>query len=139
ARFLRETLEVATVKLVCEMFGEEAIFQLESNLAFQELAHKNHQYKKLFELDQDFHRIIFYSCDKRRIWNVIQKMNANFHRVRILRLLTNENWHNLISQHQIIFSLIKANKPKEAAEAMQQHLELVNIEKEQLIDQYSDY
>ena len=58
-RFLREHLERAVVIEACKDFSQENILSLEMNLKLQKMYIENHDYKKLFEADEEFHKTIF--------------------------------------------------------------------------------
>jgi GntR family transcriptional regulator, rspAB operon transcriptional repressor len=132
ARFMREQLEKAVVKLACECFPEDKLISLEMNLKMQEICEKQKDYQKLFELDEDFHRTIFQGCNKERIWLAMQPMNTHLNRIRILRLTSNYNWNDILSQHTEIFNAIKDQSPERGVKIMQDHLTLVVIDKEEL-------
>ncbi len=139
ARFVREMIERAIVRLACEDFPEESLFQLESNIAMQDLCVEKGNHQRLFELDDDFHKILFYGCKKHRTWAMVRQMNCHFDRIRMLRLAANTDWGVVISQHKEIFDLIVKKEPERAENAMMKHLKLVNLEKEDLQIRYPDY
>jgi GntR family transcriptional regulator, rspAB operon transcriptional repressor len=132
ARFMREQLEKAVVSLACEAFPEENLNSLEANLKMQEVCAAQQDYQKLFELDEYFHRTIFQGCNKERIWSAMQPMNTHLNRIRILRLATNYNWNDILSQHAAIFQAIKDRNPDMAVKTMRNHLTQVLIDKEEL-------
>lgn len=132
ARFMREQLEKAVIRLACERFPEDKLISLEMNLKMQEMCEKQQDYQKLFELDEDFHRTIFQGCNKERIWLAMQPMNTHLNRIRILRLTSNYNWNDILSQHTEIFNAIKDQSPERGVKIMQDHLTLVVIDKEDL-------
>lgn len=138
-RFLREHLERAVVKEACKEFIPENILALEMNLKLQKMYIENHDNKKLFEADEEFHKIIFEGCNKKRIWNSINDASTEFQRIRILRLSTNSSWDNIYLQHKEIFNAIK-NKDQEAAERfMREHLNMVTFDKNQIKERYPNY
>ena len=54
------------------------------NLKFQKMYMEDHDYKKLFEADEEFHRIIFEGCNKKRIWaTIINDGSTDFQRIRV--------------------------------------------------------
>lgn len=106
-RFLREHLERAVVKEACMEFPKENILALEMNLKFQKMYIENKDYKKLFNTDEEFHKIIFEGCSKKRIWSSINDGSTEFQRIRVLRLTVNSSWDNIYLQHKEIFNAIK--------------------------------
>jgi GntR family transcriptional regulator, rspAB operon transcriptional repressor len=139
SRFVRENIEKVIVKLACDKLTDDDLFQLQTNIAMQETCEKKDNHEKLFELDDDFHKILFSACGKNRTWNMLQLMSSHFKRLRLLRLSSYLDWSIIISQHKQIFELIKKNEPDKAAEVMSEHLRLVVIEKELLKERYPTY
>ncbi|WP_299090736.1 GntR family transcriptional regulator [uncultured Metabacillus sp.] len=139
SRFVRENIEKAIVRLACEKLSEDELFQLEVNLTMQEACEKKANYMKLFELDDEFHKILYYACDKQRTWNMLQQMSSHFKRLRLLRLSSNPDWNIIISQHKQIFELVKNNEQDQVEKTMSEHLRLVVIEKELLKQRYPSY
>ncbi len=94
---------------------------------------------KQFELDDEFHKIIFFGCGKQRTWEMLRQMNTHFNRLRLLRLTSPLDWSVIISQHKNILQLIKSNEPDKAEAVMSEHLRLVVIEKDFLKERYPTY
>ncbi|NRT91004.1 GntR family transcriptional regulator [Clostridium beijerinckii] len=138
-RFLREHLERAVVKEACMEFSEENILALEMNLKFQKMYIENKDYKKLFNTDEEFHKIIFEGCSKKRIWNSINDGSTEFQRIRVLRLTVNSSWDNIYLQHKEIFNAIKNENPELAEEFMKEHLNMVIFDKTQVRESYPNY
>ena len=139
ARFLREHLERAVVKLACEEFSQEQIIVLETNLKYQEMYIQNHDSQKQFQTDEEFHKIIFVGCNKKRTWEMMNEMSNDFKRIRVLRLAANFNWDDIYLQHSKIAQAIKNKNPEVAEEAMKEHLTAVNFDKTELINNYPSY
>ncbi|AJH01722.1 MULTISPECIES: GntR family transcriptional regulator [Clostridium] len=138
-RFLREHLERAVVKEACMEFPKENILALEMNLKFQKMYIENNDYKKLFNTDEEFHKIIFEGCSKKRIWNSINDGSTEFQRIRVLRLTVNSSWDNIYLQHKEIFNAIKNKNPEMAEEFMKKHLNMVIFDKTQVRESYPNY
>jgi DNA-binding GntR family transcriptional regulator len=139
ARFMREYLERAVVRLACEVFTKENFLQLEMNLKYQKMYMEDNDYKKVFEADEEFHRLIFEGCNKKMVWANICEMESDFQRIRVLRLLTTLRWDHIYSQHVEIINAIKNKNSDLAEEIMTKHLTMVNYDKKQLKLDYSSY
>ncbi|BFH65120.1 GntR family transcriptional regulator [Paenibacillus azoreducens] len=124
ARFMREQLEKAVIRLACEAFPDDKLSAVESNLAEQQQAIQRHDGKRMFELDEAFHRILFEGCSKSGTWNVIQQMNAHLNRTRVLWLWTDPHWELLYEQHQDMFLAVKKRDADQAESIMQEHMRL---------------
>ncbi|HZH58880.1 MAG TPA: GntR family transcriptional regulator [Metabacillus sp.] len=139
ARFIREHLERAAVRVACENFSNEHILKLEANITMQKLCVEEKNYTKLFELDEEFHYTITMGCGKERIWAVIQQMNAHLNRIRMLSLAANYNWDLILTQHEGITLAIKEKNPNLAEKTMEDHLKKLTFEQEDLKNEYKKY
>lgn len=138
-RFIRENIESAIVREACNKFGTDELFQLETNITMQMLCLKNDSYHRLFELDDQFHQLLFEGCNKFRTWEMIREMNSHFDRLRVLRLSSNTDWELIVAQHEEIYNCISLKDADRAAELIIKHLNLVNYEKEELKLHYPTY
>lgn len=139
ARFMRENIERGIVRLACEQFPEEYFIQLETNIAMQKLFNEKKNFTRLYELDVQFHQILFEGCNKSRTWVILQQMNTHFNRVRALRTTLGMKWDFIIDQHEQIFNLIKSKDANSVEKVITEHLQLVVIEKALLKEKYPDY
>lgn len=139
ARFVRENMERAIVRLACDKLSDEDFLHLQSNLMMQDLSAEKGNHGKLFELDEAFHRILYFGCGKKRTWHLVQQMNHHFKRLRMLRLSTDLDWSILISQHRGIYEAIQRGDTAEAEDLMKQHLRLAVVETDVLRRRYQDF
>lgn len=138
-RFIREKIEKEIVALACESFSEEFQFRMETNIALQDIcAEKNHVHK-LYELDEEFHQILFKGTGKARTWKMLQQLNIHFNRLRMLRLAKDTHWDHIIAQHKEIYRLIVDKDTAGAVHMMEKHLRLAVIERESLLEKYPHY
>ncbi|UFT98774.1 GntR family transcriptional regulator [Radiobacillus kanasensis] len=138
-RFVRQKIERAIVEEFCLTCDKEQLFQLESNLAMQGLCLEKGSHHRLFELDEEFHRIMFEGCKKLRTWKMIRQMNSHFDRLRVLRLASNSDWDGVVSQHRKIFEHISNKDVDAAVNEISDHLDLVNYEKDEIRSRYPGY
>ncbi|TBL80742.1 GntR family transcriptional regulator [Paenibacillus thalictri] len=139
ARFMREQVEKAVVRLACGHFPMEELFELDKIVKMQELCTRENDYTKLFELDEQFHQTIFAGCNKRRSWQALQSMKLDLDRIRMLRLATDYNWNGILEQHQAIVQSIRDHRPDEAERVMSEHLSLVIHDQDALKMKYPAY
>lgn len=139
ARFLRENLETAVVKLAAEQFSPENILLLNMNLQYQKMYMETHDNQKLFLADEEFHKVLFDGCDKSRIWKTINEMGNDFRRIRMLRLTANYDWDYIYTQHLAIINAVKDHKIELSEAIMKKHLTEVNFDKVELLKNYPDY
>lgn len=138
-RFTREKMEKEIVTLACVSFPEEFRFRLETNIAMQEVCIGKNNFYRLFELDEEFHQILFQGTGKLRTWKMLQQLNIPFNRLRLLRLAEDSNLEVIISQHKDIYRLITERKTEQAVQVMEAHLRLVVIEQESIKAKYPHY
>ncbi|OAS18446.1 GntR family transcriptional regulator [Paenibacillus oryzisoli] len=124
ARFIREHLESAVIRLACHSFPEESLRLLQMNLASQQVCMDEQDYKKMFELDEAFHQTIFEGCKKMNTWAVIGQINVHLNRTRMLRLATDHHWEELYAQHRQIVDAIKERQPDQADQIIHAHLQV---------------
>jgi len=139
ARFMREHLERAVVRLACKGFPEEIFLKLEMNLKFQKMHMESHDSKKIFIADEEFHKLIFEGCNKKTIWMSISGMDGDFQRIRVLKLTSKIKWDQIYSQHVGIIDAIRNKNPDLAEKIMEEHLTMVNFDKGQLKQDYLTY
>ncbi|EFM11700.1 transcriptional regulator, GntR family [Paenibacillus curdlanolyticus YK9] len=139
ARFMREQLEVAVVRLACAEFPAERLTELERNLSQQRASIEAHDYRLMFELDEAFHRTIFEGCNKTNTWQVLGSINAHLNRSRMLRLAADQQWDHLFEQHLGIVEAIRIHDEQHAAELMTAHMHLTIEDQSLLRAKYPDY
>lgn len=138
-RFIRERVEKEIVALACASFPEEFRFRLETNIALQDICAGNQNFYKLFELDEEFHQILFEGTGKERTWKMLQQLNIHFNRLRLLRLSKDSHWEDIISQHKEIYQLIIHKQAEQAALVIESHLRLIVVEQKFLLAKYPQY
>lgn len=139
ARFMRRTLEKAVMKIACSSFPQELLFELRSNLALQELCLQEKNFLKLFELDEDFHRIIYKGCKKERIWDLISQINADFKRIRVLKLSSGIGVGEVVEQHKRIAECIFSGDGSRVEDLIEHHLPQSDPDFERLQRLYPKY
>ncbi|AZK48959.1 GntR family transcriptional regulator [Paenibacillus lentus] len=139
AQFMREQLERAVIRLACKHFPEKLLTKLDNNLSLQQDALKKHDGMAMFELDEQFHRILFEGVSKLGTWGVIQQMNAHLNRSRILWMRTDPHWDHLYEQHRSMYEAICQKDEALADRLMQTHLALSIYNLGLLQEKFPDY
>lgn len=138
-RFVRELLEKAIIQNVAGKLSKNDMFQLESNLAAQEISYRAKNYMQMHALDEKFHETIFRACGKERTWAMVSQLNYDFFRARVLRLSHDLHWDKILEQHHVIYQALRDGKTQIAEEIMGNHLQMVIVEKNVLKSQYPEY
>lgn len=139
ARFMREQLERAVIRLACASFPPDSLEALRTNLQQQRESMAEANDKRMFELDEAFHRTIFEGCRKLNTWAVIQQMNAHLNRSRMLRLASDHEWNHLYAQHERMTDAIAAGDAELADRVMKEHLSLSIRDQAVLREKYPQY
>lgn len=139
ARFMREQLEKAVIRLACQQFPDDKLAELEDNLDRQKESIERHDGKEMFELDEAFHRILFEGCRKTGTWNVIQQMNAHLNRSRVLWLSADPHWSHLYEQHREMAEAVRRHDEDYAERVMKEHLSLIISNLSVLQKKHPDY
>lgn len=138
ARFLRETMEVALLKMACETFTEQDVNDMELLISEQRIYSGRNDYAKMHELDEKFHETIFYKCGKQRTWAVIQRMHTHYKRFRNLLLAVYFDWELIIQQHSTIIEHIRNRDFESAEKELRTHVKS-RFEKAELVSKYPSY
>lgn len=109
------------------------------NLASQKVCMDEQDFKKMFELDEEFHRTIFEGCKKMNTWAVIQQINVHLNRTRVLRLATDHHWDELYTQHGQIVEAIKEQQPDRAELLIRDHLQVGIADQALLKEKFPTY
>ena len=139
ARFMREQLERAVIRLACDHFPTDQMVTLEQNLAWQQECMVEPDDERMFRLDEGFHSTLFAGCNKSNTWSVIQQMNVHLNRSRMLRLSSDHQWDHLVEQHRSMVKAIQQHDADTAERLMEEHLHLTVTDLAVLQDTYPSY
>lgn len=138
SRFMRLVLENAVLKLVCEHLSPEYKDLLIHNLKEEMQCLKAGDYTRLFDLDTDFHRILFQSAGKGRTYKIIHSQMVHFDRLRALSLKSLKP-DKLVEDHENILYALSRHDCELAEMLMTRHLTRHRVEKSELIKLYPQY
>ena len=139
AKFMREHLEKAVIKLACISFPDEKLFELQSNISLQELCIRENKSQKFFEFDGLFHGTIFSGCKKDRIWTMIQQISTHYNRVRMLEAAQGYDLPSLLQQHKDLLRAILEKDVELGEGTIDIHLNKVYVDVEQLKKKFSNF
>ncbi|WP_422101673.1 GntR family transcriptional regulator [Vreelandella sp.] len=139
ARFVREAIEVAVVKLAAEKGIEPSVLkELHDLLERQRRCLEPHDYDRFYHLDEAFHRTLSLGVRQQAAWKVIEEVRAQLDRVRYLSVPHSTPLERLVDQHNHIVAAIEARDVKRAEEAMMLHLREVLVSMPDLIRRFPD-
>lgn len=111
--FIRKVLEKEVLRLVILSSLDKRVLieKLNENLLFIEKIIKectcNEKLVELFNLDKQFHEIIFKFVDKGEIWDIISSSSTHYERFRVLETPEQKTLLFILKQHRRIIELIK--------------------------------
>ena len=120
AYFIREALEVATVRRACERGDDAMLARLGEILALQEKAQQSDDREEFHRQDDAFHLGIAEAAGCGFAWTLIDEQKAQMDRVRFLSLAFSQP--TAFSDHMQIFAGLEAHDMDAAEAAMRQHL-----------------
>ncbi|WP_213993586.1 FCD domain-containing protein [Sodalis sp. dw_96] len=122
-RFIRQVIECAVVRRVCECISEDQLMMLEHILRRQALAADNGRVREFFDLDDGYHQALADIAECQLAWKTIESIKATMDRVRFLSLSAISPPYSLVAEHyQILNGLIKRDADA-AEQALRRHLE----------------
>lgn len=137
-RFVRLVLELTMVALACDIATPEDIMLLEENVNLHEFYIERQILDKQLQLDNKFHELLFWICNKTFTHELLEGMMAHFDRVRSLGLSTRKST-NIVTDHRNLVEAI-SNKDKELAkQIIDNHLSRYKTDEEGLREQYPHY
>ena len=123
AMLIREALEGAAVRLAARKADRRGKLMLRETMQRQAEAIERHDVVSFQNADDDLHREIVIISGLPRLWALLNTARVSLNRVRHLAAPVPGRIGMLASQHQVIVDAIAANKPDDAATAMQIHLD----------------
>lgn len=136
--FLRSVLERAIVEELCDSITEEYLKELEGNIQLQEFYLQSKDTRKIYELDNEFHKAMFTICHKERLYSLMEATQVHFNRIRTLSLFSVKE-PKTIQEHKAIFNAIKARNKDEAANLIVNHLSRYKLDQKEIMADYPNY
>lgn len=138
ARFMRNVLEHAVVREVCEIATEEDIMRLKENLHLQQFYLANNERDKLMEKDNELHRLLFDIAKKPNLFDLIRFASIHFDRVRHLSLIVVRDL-KIVEDHEKLIRAIEERDADRAEEIMELHLSRYKVDAEAIKAAYPHY
>lgn len=136
--FLRSVLERAIVEELCDSITEEGLKELEENIELQEFYLKSNDNRKIYELDNEFHKAMFTISHKERLYSLMEETQVHFNRIRTLSL-SSVRESKVVKEHRAIFDAIKDSNKVEASNLIINHLSRYKMDKEEIMTAYPEY
>ncbi len=78
ARFLRKVLDTAVIKVACRETDPDVLTKLEDNIDLQEFYLAKGNAEKIYELDNEFHKLIYVAARKEIIYEMRSTIMIHF-------------------------------------------------------------
>lgn len=138
ARFLRKVTDTAVIETACDEIDEEGIALLEDNVTLQEFYLSKGMTDKLFDLDNQFHKIIYAIAKKDIIYEIHSTLMIHFDRVRNLSVETAKDF-KVVGDHRAMLEAIRSRDKKTAAQLVEKHLNRYPIDEKDIRSQRPEY
>lgn len=127
AQLIREAVEVEIVRRACRDADEEALLALSAGIEDQDAAARRGDLRRLFELDEAFHRAIFEAAGFPAVADELEDVKIHLNRLRFLAV----DWPRppgfIVNEHRAIAAALMARDEGTAAQAMTAHLRAVLV------------
>jgi DNA-binding GntR family transcriptional regulator len=122
AAFVREALEVATVRRIAPDIDGVTLDRLRLIVDYQSAATAAHDMEEFYLLDTRFHAVLIGKLAFRRVAEVVESARSHTERIRRLLLPTPRRNTDTIAEHKVIVAALAERNPARAADAMHAHL-----------------
>lgn len=139
ARFIRKSLEKSVMELAAEQLTESDWEELAQNIEQQKQIMQTKDNEKFLELDELFHASIYRSCNKKRTWEIIEQINTQYKRIRLLSFVVEKDLDKIIEQHSQLLALLKQRDKQQVMELTDRHLDKILTDQVEIRDQYPEY
>jgi DNA-binding GntR family transcriptional regulator len=124
AKFIREALECAAIRLAAERATKSDVQMLNGILSRQAEVSKSEDYDRWYILDDEFHAALAGLSGHDAAWTIAQRANGQLHRVRRLSLPQPRYMMGMIAEHKLIVEALRRNDPDAAEIALRHHLQM---------------
>jgi len=124
--FMRIQVELAVMMYLTKHTDGKLLVNLEKNLEEQKKQIENGVVdEEFYRIDSRFHEFCLISCNKHKLWQLIQQMDVHYSRYRLLDYMATRSNHvfdTLYSEHFGLYNLIKQGKSEKLKQALTSHL-----------------
>lgn len=141
AVFLRTLCEKKLLEMACkDLNSQDLIKELEKNIAYQKIIIDfEEDQHKFFDLDNQFHSLIFEYYNKNNIWKSIKRLATHYDRLRLIDALEITNTPKTLEQHIEIVKVIKNKQVDKIEELISNHLSKFKDVINKYIEKYPEY
>lgn len=138
-RFIRNQLELGSVEEFIQNCSVKAIAKMEECIQGMNGMKGLGKEYGVFQLDEEFHASIFKTAGLEMAYEVIQKTNTHYNRLRILSLKQEGIVEKIISEHYAILDAAKKRNGESMSELLEKHINEVEVEIHTMKKNYPEY
>lgn len=124
AQFLRESVEIASLRSISFPLDEEQAAEIRDNLDAQGRVPEG-QLSQFFKLDEQFHRSLMALAGHAGSWATVAAAKTHLDRARVLGIREVSDHRRFYLQHVEIFEAVAAEDLDRAEELLRQHVRVV--------------
>ena len=125
AQLIREAVEVEVVRRACRDASDAALDAIAHVIEDQAVAAKRNDLRRLFELDEDFHRAIYRAAGLTSVADELEDVKVHLNRLRYVSVNWPRGADKITGEHEEILAALRRRNEEAAANAMQAHLRAV--------------
>ena len=125
AQLIREAVEVEVVRRACRAATPEHFAELEHLIEDQVVAARRDDLRRLFELDEAFHRAIHHAAGLASVAEELEDIKVHLNRLRFVSVSWPRGADKITGEHRAILEALRARDEDKAAAAMTEHLRAV--------------
>ena len=113
------------VRRACKTASDEDFSALQHLIEDQAIAAKRNDLRRLFELDEEFHRAIHRAAGLLAVADELEDVKVHLNRLRFVSVSWPRGADKITGEHEAILSALRARDEERAAAAMTAHLRAV--------------
>lgn len=125
AQLIREAVEVDVVRRAAAAATEADLATLAHLIEDQEIAARRGDTRRLFALDEEFHRAIFAAAALTAVADELEDLKTHLNRLRYVSVNWPRGADKITGEHEMILKALRARDGEAAAAAMRTHLRAV--------------
>lgn len=123
AQFLREAVEMASLRSLQPPFDPTILDMIRANLDAQE--HVTDQYGSFFELDEHFHRGLMALAGHEDSWETVAAAKGHLDRARLLGYQQEASTRRFVDEHRALFDALVEEDLLGAQDLLSSHLRVI--------------
>lgn len=123
--FLRKSVEAEVLLKYSKMASKMDLEDINHNLRIQSILLEKEDFKaeEFYLLDTSLHSIWFEKTGNSYIWNLLQNLEVNYTRFRLLDLVERKQFKEIYNEHIALFDYIKNQEDSKLKELISYHLD----------------